>query len=154
MVYDYEVVENMVDGNGGSNYARFPSGKSDVWVVSLWCDGTNGSSYDEDEILFSSSLSCGVLEVNRSMHYGTANSDISNWWWWYMSSEYPTNGILCVVWVIGTTPFLWQINGNNGGVDATLPFSKSSISALDAINSDFGVRSTSGQWQWKMTWHL
>ena len=86
MVYDNEVVKDMVDGNGGSNCACFPSGKLDVWVVSMWCDGTNGSSYDEDEILFSFALSRGVLEVNRSMHYVTVNSDISNWWWWYMIS--------------------------------------------------------------------
>ena len=50
MVYDYEVVENMVDGNGGSNCARFPSGKSDVWIRSLRCDGTNGVPHDENEI--------------------------------------------------------------------------------------------------------
>ena len=51
MVYDYEVVENMVDGNGESSRACFPSGKSDVWIRSLRCDGTNGSPYDEDETL-------------------------------------------------------------------------------------------------------
>ena len=46
--------------------------------------------------------------------------------------------------MIGTTLVLCQFNGDNGGVDATLPFSKSSVSASDAINSDFGVGSTGG----------
>ena len=50
MVYDYEVVENMVDGNGESNRVHFPSDKSNICVESLWCDGTIVSLYDENEI--------------------------------------------------------------------------------------------------------